>query len=327
MPHLKILVEFIIVRLLFRLPLLLCLLIFSSFGWHSISGVGKTVFAFEIDADKVLWNHLSYRAKSIFGKVTTDIHLMAVPVEEVADLLITDPAGEALQPSGATIFTLMVYSNINPLFGSDVILKTQSWFDPNGAGALQRVRLRQGKDKWQKSYRFTKKGVFRLRKKPKDSREENLPLGQWTKARESFYPYDAASPGCSAVLEPSGLLMVASVIKQMKQDTPLHLCVFNKKQLHQVKVSVDGPRRLKVNYLEKSGINQTRRDNVIDAIKISFQPRSLAPEDKEPEQFSFLGLKGNFDIFIDKATQLPVQISGKISAFGKIDIKLQEVSF
>jgi hypothetical protein len=44
--------------------------------------------------------------KSIFGKVTTEVHLMAVPVEEVADLLITDPAGEALQPSGATIFTL-----------------------------------------------------------------------------------------------------------------------------------------------------------------------------------------------------------------------------
>jgi len=67
-------------------------LIFFSFGGHSISGVGRTAFAFEIDADKVLWNHLSYRAKSIFGNVTTDVHLTAVPVEEVADLLIRDPA-------------------------------------------------------------------------------------------------------------------------------------------------------------------------------------------------------------------------------------------
>jgi len=313
------------VRLLCKLSLLLCLLIFFSFGWHSISGVEKTAFAFEIDADKVLWNHLSFRAKSIFGKVTTDVHLMAVPVEEVADLLIRDPAGEALQPSGATIFTLTVYSNINPLFGSDEILETQSWFDPNGAGALQRVRLRQGQDKWQKSYRFTQHGVFRLKKSPKDSREENLPPEKWTKARESFYPYDAANPGCSAVLEPSGLLMVVSVIKQMKQNTSLHLCVFNKKQLHQVKVSVDGTRRLKVNYLEKSGTNQTRKDNAIDAIKISFQPRSLALKNEEPEVFSFLGLKGDFDIYVDQDSCLPVQVSGKISTVGKLDIRLVEV--
>ena len=309
------------------MSLLLCLLIFSSFGWHSISGVEKTAFAFEIDADKVLWNHLSYRAKSIFGKVTTDVRLLAVPVEEVADLLITDPAGEALQPSGATVFTLTVYSNINPLFGSEEILKTQSWFDPDGAGALQRVRLRQGKDKWQKSYRFTKMGVFRLRKKPKDSREENLTLDQWTKIRNHFYLYGDKGLGCPQILEPASLLYIVSAIDLTLTKKPLNLCVFNKKQLHQIKVSVDGPRRLKVNYLEKSGTRQTRRDHAIDAIKISFQSRPLAPEDQEPEEFSFLGLKGDFDIFIDKATRLPVQVSDKISTFGKVDIKLEEVSF
>ena len=309
------------------MSLLLCLLIFSSVGWHSISGVEKTAFAFEIDADKVLWNHLSYRAKSIFGKVTTDVRLLAVPVEEVADLLITDPAGEALQPSGSTVFTLTVYSNINPLFGSDEILKTQSWFDPDGAGALQRVRLRQGKDKWQKSYRFTKKGVFRLRKKPKDSREENLTLDQWTKIRNHFYLYGDKGLGCPQILEPASLLYIVSAIDLTTAHPPLNLCVFNKKQLHLVKVSVGGSQSLKVNYLENQGDNQTRVDKKIDTIKISFQPRSLAPTDIEPEEFSFLGLKGDFDIFFDQVTNLPVQVSGKISAFGKVDIKLEEVSF
>jgi hypothetical protein len=214
-------------RPLCRLSLLLCLLIFFSFGWHSLSGVGKTVSAFEIDADKVLWNHLSYRAKSIFGKVTTDVHLIAVPVEEVADLLITDPTGEALQPSGATVFTLTVYSNINPLFGSDEILKTQSWFDPNGAGALQRVRLRQGQDKWQKSYRFIQHGVFRLKKSPKDSREENLPLDQWTKIKNRFFLYGDKGPGCPRILEPASLLHIVSAIDLTTAHPPLNLCVFN----------------------------------------------------------------------------------------------------
>ena len=313
-------------RLLLRLALLLCLLIISSFGWHSISGVGRTAFAFEIDADKVLWNHLSYRAKSIFGKVTTDVHLMAVPVEEAADLLITDPAGEALQPSGATIFTLTVYSNINPLFGSDEILKTQSWFDPNGAAALQRIRLRLGQRKWQRSYRFTQQGVFRLKKIPKDSREKNLPLDQWTKIKNRFFLYGDKGLECPRILEPASLLYIVSAIDLTTADPPLNLCVFNKKQLHLVKVSVGGSQSLKVNYLEKLGDSQIRVDKKIDTIKISFQPRSLAPTDIEPEEFSFLGLKGDFDIFIDKTSRIPVQVSGKIAAFEKVDIFLQEVT-
>jgi hypothetical protein len=82
---------------------------------------------------------------------------------------------------------------------------------------------------------------------------------------------------------------------------------------------------LKVNYVQELGGKKIRIEKNIDAIRISFQPRSLAPEDKEPEQFSFLGLKGEFDIFIENISRIPVQVSGKTTPFGKIDIKLQEV--
>jgi hypothetical protein len=310
-----------------RLPVWLYIGLFFLHGCLTISGVGKTAFAFEIDADQVLWNRLSYRAKSIFGKVTTDVYLQALPAEAVTGSLIADPAGEALQPSNATVLNLTVDSNISPLIGSDEIYKTHSWFEPDTAGALQRVRLRQGKEKWQKSYRFTKKGVFRLRKKPMDSREENLPLDQWTKIRNHFYLYGGQGLECPQILEAGSLLYTASAINLAPVSQPLSLCVFNKKQLHRVKVSVTGSQFLNVNYLEKQGNTQVRIDKKIDAVKISFQARSLAPPDTEPEDFSFLGLKGDFDIFIDKATRLPVQVSGKISVFGKIDIKLQAVSY
>jgi hypothetical protein len=61
-----------------------------------------------------------------------------------------------------------------------------------------------------------------------------------------------------------------------------------------------------------------------DVLKISFQPCVLAPIQEEPESFSFLGLKGDFDIYVDKVTHFPVQVNGKISTFIKVDIKLQE---
>jgi len=261
------------------------------------------------------------------GKVSTDVHFVALPVQESADLLINDPAGDALQPSGEIIYTLTVNSNISPLFGSDEILKTKSWFDPTGAGALQRVRQRLGKKRWQRSYRFSKKGVFRLKKTPKDSREESLALDQWTQITNHFYSYGDDRIGCPQVLEPSTLIYIVSAMKETTDPTPLNLCGFYKKQLHRVKVFIAGAQSLKVDYTAKRGDRQFRVDNTIDTIKISFEPSPLSPADMEPEEFSFLGLKGNFDIFIDKASRIPVQVSGKISTFGKVDIKLYEVEF
>jgi hypothetical protein len=311
-------------KLRFRLPFFLCVLIFHCFTWPGGSGAGNAGSAFELKADAVLWDRLSYRAKSILGKVKTDVHLMAVPTKAGADLLMTDAAGEALQPSGATVFILTVHSNIIPLIGSDEILKTQSWFNPNDATALQRVRQRLGKEKWQKSYRFTEIGVLRQRTKPQDQRENELPPQRWTKVKEAFYAYNSEGLKCTAILEPSALLYLVSAIDFEIQELPLSLCVFNKKQLHRVNVSLSGQRRISVNYLEKAKGRQIRRDKNIEAVLLSFEPRALVAEDTQPETFSFLGLKGKFEVYIDKATHLPVQISGKISTFGQIDIKLQE---
>ena len=313
-------------RMFFRPPILLFILILPSLGWYCLPVAIKTALALDIDEDRVLWNRLSYRAKSLFGKVTTDVLLMAVPVEEVADLLITDPAGEGLQPSGATVISITVDSNINPIFGSNEILKTQSWSNPNDAAALQHVRLRQGGRIWQKSYRFQPDGVYHQRKQPADKKQLELPPEQWTTFEKRFYQYNGKDHKCPAVLEPSGLLYFVSGIDLRSQKSPLSLCVFDKQQLHLVKITARGTRQLKVNYLERSQDKQIRRERIIDVLKISFQPRSLASPNIAPKAFSFLGLKGDFDIFIDQASCIPVQVSGKISTIGKVDIRLQEVN-
>jgi len=165
-----------------------------------------------------------------------------------------------------------------------------------------------------------------LRKKPKDSREENLPLNQWTKIRNHFYLYGDKGLECPQILEPASLLYIVSAIDLRTADLPLNLCVFNKKQLHQVKVSIAESQSLKVNYLEKREDRHFRVNKKIDAIKISFHTNSLAPEKLEPEAFSFLGLKGDFDIYMDKTLRIPIRVSGKTSVFGKLDIILQEVN-
>ena len=111
-------------------------------------------------------------------------------------------------------------------------------------------------------------------------------------------------------------------------DQPRLLCVFNKKQVYQVKVSAGGTRRLKLNYRDHSKTQPSPRETWVDAVKISFQPRPLnAIKDEVPEDFSFFGLKGDFAVYIDPDIRLPVQISGRISAIGKLNIQLVAVDF
>jgi len=303
-----------------------CLSLFVILGLSVNWSRAESSLLNKIEPDRISWSRLSYKTNSFFGKATTGVQLATLPAEEITDLLMAVPQGEVVQASGSTIMTITVHSDIKPLFGSNEILKTQAWCDPGDLKALQRDRQRLGNEKWQKRYRFTDKGVFRLRRKPKDSREENLSLDQWTKVRNHFYLYGDKDRGCLQILEPLSLLYIVSAIDLTSTKKPLNLCVFNKKQLFSVQMNIAGLIPIKVHYAEIVAGNEVLKRGEIDTIKISVKTRSLAEPNQEKEKFSFLGLNGDFDIYIEKTSRTPVQVSGRIATFGNVDIRLQTVN-
>ena len=287
----------------------------------------QSTFAIKFDAARLPWHRLSFKAESVFGKVATGVRLAALPAEEAAGLLIAVPQADGLQPSGATVISITVDSNINPLIGPEEILNTRSLHNPDDAAALQRVRLRQGGKIWQKSYRFEPDGVYHQRKKPVNKKQQELPPEQWTTFEKEFYRYSGKYLECRAVLEPSELMYLVSAVDLTKLKSPLNMCVFDKKQLHRVTAIAGGAERLEVNYLERLPDKQVRREGIIEVNKISFQTRVLDPEEKELEKFSFLGLQGDFEIYVARRTGIPVQVSGQIPGIGKLNIRLDEVEF
>ena len=138
---------------------------------------------------------------------------------------------------------ITIESQVDPRIGWDEYLKNQAWLNPENAAALQRIRLRQGRKIWEKTYRYTNKGVHRLRKIPKGRRQENRPPKNWTQKKKNFYEYNLSQVSCPQVLSPSGLLYFLSAHDFSEGDSPLHLCVFSKKQLHQVSVQATGSYR------------------------------------------------------------------------------------
>ena len=279
----------------------------------------------KFDLSKVNWNSLAFKSDNFLGSVATRVVIEELAVEAVKDRLLESPQGVSLEPLGTKVFLLTINSAIDPLFGSDELFVTRVWFSPPQASAIQRIRFRQGKEKWEKTYRWTQNGVYRLRIKPQDADEEKLPLARWTNTANSFYPYNLEQSRCLSVSESSTLLYVVSAAGLAVGDQPLNLCVFNKKQLHLVRIQVEKSQLLKIDYLEKSQHKEIRRTGKAEVLKLSFTSRSLFADETKAEPFSFLGLKGDFDIFIDKVSRIPFRISGQIPSFGKVDFKLGEV--
>ena len=299
----------------------------AALGFFDASGAAESSAPCEAETGQVVWKRLTYQGKHFLGKLETAVSLTELSALAAQKALISIPEGSPLQVTAAPVKVIDVQSAVNPLFGAPEFAGSQAWFSPGDAAALQRIRYRKGDDIWQNTYRFTEKGVYRLRKKSGHGEEKNLAPEHWTKIKESFYPYQDKRPGSQAVLEPTGLLYLASARAFREEAAPRSLYVFDRKQLHEVKVQVSGRLRLKASYIEKNQKNDIKREGMIDALKISFKPRALVPGDKQPEDFSFMGLRGDFEIYIDAATGVPVQISGRISRIGKVDIRLQTLAF
>ena len=278
------------------------------------------------DAHPVTWKRLLYRANHIFGNLTTEVQLDYLPARLIGDLLIKTSQGEPIQPVGRHIGSITVRSVINTLVGSNSEIVSDSLFNLNDASALRRIRQLKGKEFWQKTYRFTRGGVYRLRKRPNGPDEADQGMAHWTDIKESFYPYGSTSHGCLQVMEPSTLLYIFSSVDFSAEGDTLNLCVFNKKQVHDVHVRKHGHQRQTMSYEEILPQNNVIKNAAkIETLKISMTSRPLVGETEAAETFSFLGLKGDIEFLIDPASRIPVQISGRIPYVGRLDFKLEKV--
>ena len=293
-------------------------------------GVGGTPVPAPFDEgksepDRAGWKYLSYRGSHFWGDVKTEVSLADLPAGEAQKKLITIPDGKPLETSTSRVMVIDVQSKVDPLFGATDLSGSRAWFAPNDAAAYQRIRTRHGGDIWQNTYRFAERGVYRIRKKPGHADEKQVAPEHWTRIKESFFQYPPTGLESQTVTEPTGLLYLVSVLDLMPQTAPLSVFVFDRKQLHEVKIQVNGRQSLKVSYMEKSHNKEIQRVETIDAVKIYFSPRALVQPGEKPEQFSFFGLRSNFIIFIDPASGLPVQVSGKVPKLGTLHLKLNEV--
>jgi hypothetical protein len=293
-------------------------------GFGTGSSRAQSFTKLELDGGRVSWSKLSFSAESFAVSVTVEMQLKALPAAKVEAALINSPRGIAIRPSTPDAWHSVVNMTIDPIFRSPVKLLNEVWFNPEDAAALGWVRLDRGEDDQKKIYRFTREGVFRHRIEPGNPQEAEQGPEQWTDVKDTFYPYDLARLGCPSVSENLALIYIISAAVNSLSRQPLAVCVFGKRQLHNVRLRSGEIQTLKIDFIEKKAQGVVHRKGKLEALKIMVEATPMVMDQEEVEEFSFLGFHKDIAIFIDPVSGLPIQASGFLPTVGQVDLKLSE---
>lgn len=281
------------------------------------------------EVSKVQWSYASFQASKFLNTLTAELTLTSMPAGQAQSHFIPVAVPESdvvpISPSCKEVFHMDLRTTIDPIVGPTVRLDKQVWFCPENADAFQSIWMRLGEDDYKRTFRFTRQGAYRVQREPANQQEAELPSEEWTKIRNSFYPYSLDSWRCKQVSEPSVLIYLVSASPISEGNIPAHFCIFYKRQLHDVRLIPRGSEALEVDYVEKSGENLIRTNGAVKAVRVSLNAASSQADEEDGESFSFLGLKEDIEIFLDPQSRIPLMVRGVIPLAGRVELKLREI--
>ena len=277
-----------------------------------------------LDPNRIQWSYLLYEVKSTSADVTTEVRLEFPTQAEAKASMIESREGDPLPVPAAGCYKITVNTLLDSALHAPVKSVDHLWFDPQDATALGRDMLRQGDEDFKKVFRFTKQGVFRYQKEPKDKKEASFEPDKWTKVIDRFYPYDADKLGCPNIVDRLLLIYIVSASGALENNQPLSLCVFGKRQLFSVKLRPAGSHSTNVDYIEQKDQGKDRRQAEVKAVKIDLEAKPLESNLENVENFSFMGFLNKISFSIDSARNLPIEIRGEIPPVGNVTLKLKE---
>jgi hypothetical protein len=277
-----------------------------------------------LDPNRIQWSYLLYEVKSTSADVTTEVRLEFPTQAEAKASMIESREGDPLPVPAAGCYKITVTTLLDSALHAPVKSVDHLWFDPQDATALGRDMLRQGDEDFKKVFRFTKQGVFRYQREPKDKKEASFEPDKWTKVIDRFYPYDAGRLGCPNIVDRLLVIYIVSTSGALENNQPLSLCVFGKRQLFSVKLRPAGSHSINVDYIEQKDQGNDRRNAEVKAVKIDLEAKPLESNLENVENFSFMGFLNKISFSIDSARNLPIEIRGEIPPVGNVTLKLKE---
>ena len=272
-----------------------------------------------LDPSRVKWTSLYYKTYLLFFSMKIKVNLNKIPLNESKKALLTSKKGQATMP------------RMDPSYRIDLdtkILRRKSfislWFDPNGS-AFQRTQTDTGSKQRVKTYRILNNGYYSLQAKPKEH-ETGLPPNKWTDRGEGERTFNKLPSADAVIAEPTALYYLVSASNLDKPGDKFQKYIFTKYGIYQLNLHAVDYQNIEVNFKSRKG-DKTRSISEDEYKTLHIRMNAIPIDPTEKDDFDFLGMKGDIDLYIDPETRVLVQISGVADIAGYTDIQLQEVTF
>ena len=272
-----------------------------------------------LDAHRLNWSFLVLEGGKGPISVSADILLKQVPEGElVNDLLMPEEEGAPIAAGGDALLIDFHSQSM----GKD--LRTRLWFRSRDVAALQRGRLElTAKNERYKLYRYTRKGLFVVRRKPLAGEERKAP-DSWSGVKRSFISYPEGTSGDIVLSDPSVLLYLVSVADFEQPGDEINLQAYADEKLVVVTVRYEGDEEISADF-EAEGVEGKRRiKGKRSALRLGVTSRPLEGG-RGGSGLKIAGLGGDIKILVDRELRLPLELRGKVRMAGNVSLRATRV--
>jgi len=284
------------------------------------SGVAASEVSLQkLDAARVPWSELGFRAKKLTFSATTKLSLAPASADAIRSALLEPTEGAGIEPEDDRNLILSLESSG---LGRNSTVKI--WMDADRAAAYQRDQLETGKTERYRAYRLTGGGVSVITHKPKKG-EEDRPRSQWSDRSERYDRYPEWTGRNLLVSEPTALFYLVAASPLEKPGDLFQVPMFSRGNLILVQLQVTGTEKHKAEFTERNAAGGARTvKETVEALRISVDARALDPDSSESD-LEILGLRGDVVFLLDPRTRAPLEVSGKVPVAGTVKVRLQEI--
>jgi hypothetical protein len=269
------------------------------------------------------WTRLRYADTTVLGSLSTEVRIAKSDLRAMQAVVPSGLPELPLPAAPEDLLALEVSAYGHSIVKSYTASAT-TWFNPGDGATIQRDKLTRGGKASKRIYRYTPHGVHRLRIEPEDRNEEKEDAGNWSRVKQTYFPFDQEKAGCAVVIDPAVLFYLVSVAGLHPDSAPLRFCAFTNDELYWLSVKPQELRQRSVNYTRRTSTIEEKVEGTIEVLPLEIRATPVRHK-KRSKEFEFLELRGNIRIFLDLKTGIPVQISGERRVAGKMDIKLDKV--
>ncbi len=273
----------------------------------------------QLDDGRLSWSYLTLKGGKGFISVSADVRLQRVTGASLESELL-QPNGEGV-PVSANGAALLIDFHSSSM-GKD--LRTRLWFRPGDAAALQRGRIElTPENERYKLYRYTKKGLFIVRRKPEAGEERKAP-DSWSGVKRSFEAYPEAVPDGVVLSDPAVLLYLVSVMDFRQPGDEVRLLAYADEKLLVVTVRYEGEEEVIADFKVK-GPGATRHvKGARPALRLGLTSRPLQGGG-DNSGLKIAGLGGKLKILVDRELRIPLELRGKVRIAGNVALRAGEV--